>query len=124
MGLPVAGRDPAFAGSLGGSLLLTLPNNDNFLIGGNMDAFLRQDRRVILDRRSGTERRRFANHHFRGLERRLCSERRSGRERRKWVRLLLKLGCRPSSPLTEQKRLRQSGIPDSASGDDSSPRGV
>jgi hypothetical protein len=68
-----------------------------------MGTFLWQDRRVIPDRRSGKERRRFANPYFNGLERRTCKERRSGNERRKWVRLFLKLGCRPLSPLAEQK---------------------
>ena len=66
-----------------------------------MGTCFQQDRRVIIERRSGNDRRQFMNLRFNGTERRSHGERRSGYERRRWVRIFLKIGCRPRSPLIE-----------------------
>jgi hypothetical protein len=81
---------------------LKLPSG--FQSGGQeakMGTCFQQDRRVIIERRSGNDRRQFMNLRLNGTERRSHGERRSGYERRRWVRIFLKIGGRPRSPLIE-----------------------
>jgi hypothetical protein len=68
-----------------------------------MGVCFHQDRRVVSERRSGRDRREFMNFQFNGTERRYHCERRSGHERRRWVRLFLRIGCTPRSPLIAQQ---------------------
>jgi len=68
-----------------------------------MGAYFQQDRRALSDRRSGKDRRKLVSLQFSGLERRCHGERRDGFERRRWVRLFLRIGCMPRSPLIEHQ---------------------